>query len=88
MAKKYCSNEELQSKILKGVETLADNVATTLGPKGRNVILQETGKRPIITKDGVTVARFVDFEDYFMNAGAQVIKQAAEQLGTNPKQVF
>jgi chaperonin GroEL len=83
MAKKYCSNEELQSKILKGVETLADNVATTLGPKGRNVILQETGKRPIITKDGVTVARFVDFEDYFMNAGAQVIKQAAEQTNSD-----
>ena len=83
MTKKYCSNEELQSKILKGVETLADNVATTLGPKGRNVILQETGKRPIITKDGVTVARFVDFEDYFMNAGAQVIKQAAEQTNSD-----
>ena len=83
MAKKYCSNEELQSKILKGVETLADNVATTLGPKGRNVILQETGKRPIITKDGVTVARFVDFDDYFMNAGAQVIKQAAEQTNSD-----
>ena len=83
MTKQYCSNEELQSKILKGVETLADNVATTLGPKGRNVILQETGKRPIITKDGVTVARFVDFEDYFMNAGAQVIKQAAEQTNSD-----
>jgi len=83
MAKKYCSNEELQSKILKGVETLADNVATTLGPKGRNVILQETGKRPIITKDGVTVARFVDFDDYFMNAGAQIIKQAAEQTNSD-----
>jgi len=83
MNKKYCSNDELQTKILKGVETLADNVATTLGPKGRNVILQEKGKRPIITKDGVTVARFVDFEDYFMNAGAQVIKQAAEQTNSD-----
>ena len=83
MSKKYCSNDELQAKILKGVETLADNVATTLGPKGRNVILQEKGKRPIITKDGVTVARFVDFEDYFMNAGAQVIKQAAEQTNSD-----
>tara|TARA_R100000008_G_scaffold4333_2_gene2787 strand:- start:3056 stop:4627 length:1572 start_codon:yes stop_codon:yes gene_type:complete len=83
MSRKYCSNEELQSKILQGVETLADNVATTLGPKGRNVILQEKGKRPIITKDGVTVAKFVDFDDYFMNAGAQVIKQAAEQTNTD-----
>ena len=83
MSRKYCSNEELQSKILKGVETLADNVATTLGPKGRNVILQEKGKRPIITKDGVTVAKFVEFEDHFMNAGAQVIKQAAEQTNSD-----
>ena len=83
MSRKYCSNEELQSKILQGVETLADNVATTLGPKGRNVILQEKGKRPIITKDGVTVAKFVEFEDHFMNAGAQVIKQAAEQTNSD-----
>ena len=59
MSRKYCSNEELQSKILQGVETLADNVATTLGPKGCNVILQEKGTGPIITKDGVTVAKFV-----------------------------
>ena len=83
MSRKYCSNEELQTKILQGVETLADNVATTLGPKGRNVILQEKGKRPIITKDGVTVAKFVEFEDHFMNAGAQVIKQAAEQTNSD-----
>ena len=83
MTKKYCSNEELQSKILKGVITLADNVATTLGPKGRNVILQEAGKRPIITKDGVTVARFVDFEDHFMNLGAQIVKQASEKTNSD-----
>ena len=48
MSRKYCSNEELQTKILQGVETLANNVATTLGPKGRNVILQEKGKSPIM----------------------------------------
>ena len=83
MSRKYCSNEELQTKILQGVETLANNVATTLGPKGRNVILQEKGKRPIITKDGVTVAKFVEFDDHFMNAGAQVIKQAAEQTNSD-----
>ncbi len=83
MSRKYCSNEELQTKILQGVETLANNVATTLGPKGRNVILQEKGKRPIITKDGVTVAKFVEFDDHFMNAGAQIIKQAAEQTNSD-----
>tara|TARA_Y100000296_G_scaffold81095_1_gene107716 strand:+ start:1259 stop:2827 length:1569 start_codon:yes stop_codon:yes gene_type:complete len=83
LTKKYCSNAELQAKILEGVETLADNVATTLGPKGRNVILQEKGKRPIISKDGVTISRFVDFEDEFMNTGAQIIKQAAEQTNSD-----
>lgn len=83
MTKSYCSNEQLQAKILEGVETLADNVATTLGPKGRNVILQEKGKRPIISKDGVTISRFVEFEDDFMNVGAQIIKQAAEQTNTD-----
>jgi len=69
--------------ILKGVNILADNVATTLGPKGRNVILQEKEKDPIITKDGVTVARFVYLDDPFMNAGAQVIKQAAIQTNSD-----
>ena len=64
---------------------LADNVGATLGPKGRNVILQKTGERPVITKDGVTVASFVDAEDPFENLGVQVVKQAsqvtAEQAG-------
>jgi len=69
----------MSQKILKGINVLADNVASTLGPRGRNVILQEKGKRPIITKDGVTVAEFVDLEDPIENAGAQIIKQAAMQ---------
>ena len=50
-------------KILNGVNILADNVGSTLGPRGRNVILQEKSKRPIITKDGVTVTNFIDLED-------------------------
>tara|TARA_Y100001938_G_scaffold64665_1_gene89850 strand:+ start:605 stop:2173 length:1569 start_codon:yes stop_codon:yes gene_type:complete len=78
----YNCKQSLQTKILKGVDILADNVASTLGPRGRNVILQEKGKRPIITKDGVTVARFVHLEDPFENLGAQVIKQASEQTNT------
>ena len=77
MSKHFSSNEELHNKILSGVNKLADNVASTLGPRGRNVILQEKGKMPIITKDGVTVARFVDLEDPVENAGAQVVKQAS-----------
>ena len=77
MAKKYDSSSSLQEKILKGVDVLADNVASTLGPRGRNVILHKKGSNPIITKDGVTISKFVDFEDPFENAGAQIIKQVA-----------
>ena len=79
MTKHYGSGSEMSQKILRGINVLADNVASTLGPRGRNVILQERGKRPIITKDGVTVANFVDLEDPIENAGAQIIKQAAAQ---------
>ncbi len=79
----YDSKTTLREKILNGVNTLADNVATTLGPKGRNVILQEKGKPPFITKDGVTVAQFVHLEDHFENAAAQIIKQAAVETNTH-----
>ena len=76
--KYYKSGRQLNEKILDGANKLADAVGATLGPRGRNVILKEKGKRPLITKDGVTVARFVEFEDPFENLGAQVIKQASE----------
>ena len=79
MTKKYDSGSNLNQKILTGVNILADNVAATYGPRGRNVILQSVGKRPIITKDGVTVANFVDLDDPIENASAQIIKQAAAQ---------
>ena len=82
MTKVYDSNKTLNEKILKGVNILADNVAATLGPKGRNVILQSKEGKPIITKDGVTVAKFVELEDPFENLGAQVIKQAASVTNT------
>jgi len=80
MNRKFSNGYELNSKILEGINKLADNVATTLGPKGRNVILfhKEQGV-PVITKDGVTVAKFVQLEDPFENVGAQIVKQAAEQ---------
>ena len=77
MAKKYDSGSSLQEKVLKGVDILADNVASTLGPRGRNVILHQKGSNPIVTKDGVTISKFVDLEDPFENAGAQIIKQVA-----------
>jgi len=77
MSRTYDNGSTLQEKILRGVDTLADNVASTLGPRGRNVLLQEKGKSPFITKDGVTVAAFVQLDDPIENAGAEIIRQAA-----------
>jgi len=68
---------ELRNKVLEGVNTLADYVATTLGPKGQNVLIHKKDKTPFVTKDGVTVAQNVNFEDPHMNAGAQVVKQVS-----------
>jgi chaperonin GroEL len=79
---KFESRNELSAKVLKGVNALADNVAATLGPKGRNVILHEKGKDPIITKDGVTVSAFVHLDDEFENAAVQILKQATSQTNT------
>ena len=79
MSRAYDNKQDLQQKIMSGANLLADNVASTLGPKGRNVLLKEKGKEPFITKDGVTVARFVALEDPFENAGAKIIRQAATQ---------
>jgi chaperonin GroEL len=79
MSKQYCDGRSLSEALLKGANVLADNVSSTLGPRGRNVILQEKGKTPIITKDGVTVANFIELSDPFENLGAQVIKQASQQ---------
>lgn len=80
--KQFQNGKKLQTHILDGVNKLADIVGSTLGPKGRNVLLHKKGVNPIITKDGVTVAKFVDFEDPFENAGAQLIKQVASQTAT------
>ena len=82
MSRQYESGPGLQQKILKGVNLLADNVASTLGPRGRNVILHHPEQNPVITKDGVTVAKFIQLEDPFENVGAQIIKQAADQTNT------
>ena len=68
---------ELRNKVLDGVNTLADYVATTLGPKGQNVLIHQKDKRPFVTKDGVTVAQNVNFEDPHKNAGAEVVKQVS-----------
>jgi len=80
--KKFESGRKLNEKILDGARKLADAVGTTLGPRGRNVIIKGHNTRPIITKDGVTVAKFVDLEDPFENLGAQIIKQASESTNS------
>lgn len=79
MSKVYNSNTELQEKVLNGINKLADNVASTLGPRGRNVLLHKKGANPIITKDGVTVAECVDLADPTENAAAQLLKQVSAQ---------
>ena len=75
--KVYSCDDSLSSKISAGVDRLADNVASTLGPRGRNVILKKLNSSPIVTKDGVTVAEFVELDDPFENIGAQIVKQAS-----------
>ena len=83
MSREYDDNQTLQQKIMNGANKLADNVASTLGPRGRNVLLQEKGKTPFVTKDGVTVAHFVALNDPIENAAAQIIKQAAVQTNAD-----
>ena len=83
MSREYDDNQSLQQKIMRGANILADNVASTLGPRGRNVLLQEKGQTPFVTKDGVTVAQFVALEDPIENAAVQVIKQAAVQTNSD-----
>jgi len=68
-----------REKILKGVDTLANAVKVTLGPRGRNVVLDKSWGGPVITKDGVTVAREIELEDRFENMGAQMVKEVASK---------
>ncbi|MBU2027669.1 MAG: chaperonin GroEL [Proteobacteria bacterium] len=72
-------DEEARKAILKGVNTLADAVKITLGPKGRNVILDRSYGAPTVTKDGVTVAKEIELEDKFENMGAQMVKEVASK---------
>jgi chaperonin GroEL len=72
-------SQEAREKILKGVNVLADAVTVTLGPKGRNVVLEKSFGAPTVTKDGVTVAKEVELEDKFENMGAQMVKEVASK---------
>jgi chaperonin GroEL len=79
MAKDIVYDQKAREALLKGVNTLADAVKVTLGPKGRNVILEKSFGSPTVTKDGVTVAKEVELEDKFENMGAQMVKEVASK---------
>src|SRR3954453_11449092 len=78
-AKTVRFSQEAREKILRGVSMLADAVTVTLGPKGRNVVIEKSWGAPTVTKDGVTVAKEVQLEDKFENMGAQMVKEVASK---------
>lgn len=77
MSKKILNGEEARRALEKGVNTLADAVKITLGPKGRNVVLEKKLGVPLITNDGVTIAKEIELEDAFENLGASLIKEVS-----------
>jgi len=81
MSKEILFNIDARDQLKKGVDELANAVKVTLGPKGRNVILEKKFGAPHITKDGVTVAKEIELEDSFQNLGAQLVKEVASKTG-------
>ncbi len=77
--KEILFSEEARAKIAKGVDILAESVKVTLGPRGRNVVIEKKFGSPLITKDGVTVAKEIELEDKFENLGAQLVKEVASK---------
>src|SRR4028119_141132 len=77
MAKQIIYGEQSRQAILRGVNQLADAVKVTLGPKGRNVVLDKKFGAPTVTKDGVTVAKEIELSDPLENMGAQMVKEVA-----------
>ena len=82
-AKQILFDVEARNRILEGVDTLANAVKVTLGPKGRNVVIEKSWGAPVVTKDGVTVAKEIELEDKFSNMGAQMIKEVASRTSDN-----
>jgi chaperonin GroEL len=77
MSKEIRFSKEARKSMLKGVDTLAETVKLTLGPKGRNVVLDKGFGSPLITNDGVTIAKEIELEDKFENMGAKLIYEVA-----------
>jgi len=78
-SKMFSFNQKAQNSLLSGINTLADAVKVTLGPKGRNVLIEKSFGAPLVTKDGVTVAKEIELEDKFENMGAQMVKEVASK---------
>src|SRR3982750_4706560 len=78
-AKEIIYNEAARNLILSGVNALADAVKVTLGPKGRNVVIEKSFGSPTVTKDGVTVAKEIELENRFENMGAQMVREVASK---------
>src|SRR6201995_532955 len=79
MAKQILHGEDSRQAILRGVNALADAVKVTLGPKGRNVVIEKKFGSPTITKDGVTVAKEIELKDTLENTGAQMVREVASK---------
>ena len=79
MAKDIKFSEDARAAMLRGVDILADTVKVTLGPKGRNVVLEKSFGSPLITNDGVTIAKEIELEDHFENMGAKLVVEVASK---------
>src|SRR6204780_3322727 len=82
-AKEIIFDEKARNRVLAGVDTLANAVKVTLGPRGRNVVIEKSWGAPTITKDGVTVAKEIELENKFENMGAQMVKEVASKTADN-----
>src|SRR5699024_3614058 len=82
-AKQVLFADDARARIVRGVNTLANAVKTTLGPKGRNVVLDRSFGAPTVTKDGVSVAKEIELKDKFENIGAQLVKEVASKTADN-----
>src|SRR5476649_1811444 len=82
-SKRIVFGADAREKIRKGIDTLADTVKVTLGPKGRNVIFERSFGSPTITKDGVSVAKEIELKDKLENMGAQMVKEVASRTSDN-----
>src|SRR3989339_2049415 len=79
MSKQIAFGDDVRQQVVAGVRKLADAVRVTMGPKGRNVLIDKKYGAPTITNDGVTIAKEIEFEDKFENMGAQLVKEAASK---------